>query len=160
MLLLPGYSHAICSGCRAKVVENKCPTCRVAYEAVDTRCLMLEQVASKHAVPCKFEAEGCAALVDYEHKAGHETGCDFRPLTCLKKCGWSGLYSEIIAHTASSACDVKFTDCREKDVQKKLLSVAELSLPTNDSWWTMVLLRAFNRDFLVYVSQRCAPRCP
>jgi hypothetical protein len=152
--------HPICSKCRKKVSTNKCPTCRVPYGDEEIRCLMLEQVAAKFVTPCRYVDAGCMVRLDYERKAAHESDCEFRPVRCLiNDCKWEGRPSALVAHMTSNTCSIIVADNRAVNWSSAGSaggpgSVAHLGHCGHDgvNGWVVFLLRAFESDFICYVS--------
>jgi hypothetical protein len=62
-----------CEDCRSKMVNNKCPTCQIAFDdATKGRNLSLEQTAADIEIECK---RGCGSSIAYSSLVEHENDC-------------------------------------------------------------------------------------
>jgi hypothetical protein len=92
--------HKICDICKQKV--TKCPTCREGF--VNTRNLVLEDLAAQVMYPCKYRSYGCTETFKHYKIVGHQATCRYSPQVCpvaklaIGKCSWTGIYSDIKGH--------------------------------------------------------------
>jgi len=90
--------HNICSKCRERV--QRCPTCM--GEFLETRNLVLENIARRQKYPCANRQSGCLELFSLEHMAEHQAVCVYGkfkcPLHLFRFCSWNGLKNDLKEH--------------------------------------------------------------
>ena len=93
--------HNICSKCRERV--QRCPTCM--GEFLETRNLVLENIARKLKYPCANRQSGCLELFSIEHITKHQAACVYGKIKCplqlVLKCSWNGLKYDVKEHVKS-----------------------------------------------------------
>lgn len=93
--------HLVCSNCRPKL--SCCSTCRGPLGNI--RNLAMEKVAETVTFPCRYNMNGCTAMMLHTEKPEHEDGCEYRPYHCPcpgASCKWSGSLDQVMAHLNQS----------------------------------------------------------
>ena len=94
--------HSICSKCRESV--QTCPTCRAKF--LETRNLVLENIARRQKYPCAYRQNGCLELFSIEHIAKHQDVCAYGKIKCPfhlhKTCSWRGLKNDLKEHAKAA----------------------------------------------------------
>ena len=97
--------HNICNKCRERV--QFCPTCR--SEFLETRNVVLENIARRLKYPCVNRQSGCLELFSVEHIAKHNAGCVYGKIRCpvnlLNMCSWNGLKNDLKEHAKAAHPD-------------------------------------------------------
>ncbi|XP_047089527.1 E3 ubiquitin-protein ligase SINA-like 7 [Lolium rigidum] len=89
--------HFICSSCRDKILDKKCPTCSVKTSF--KRCFGMEHVVQSVAFPCSNAKYGCREGHTYYQKEGHELVCPHAPCFCpTPDCSFAGPVPELLDH--------------------------------------------------------------
>ncbi|XP_048567431.1 E3 ubiquitin-protein ligase SINA-like 7 [Triticum urartu] len=89
--------HFICSSCRDKILDKKCPTCSIKTSF--KRCFGMEHVVQSVAFPCSNAKYGCREGHAYYQKEGHEQVCPYGPCFCpASDCSFTGLTHELLDH--------------------------------------------------------------
>jgi len=94
--------HNICKKCRERV--QFCPTCRAEF--LETRNVVLENIARRQRYPCVNRQSGCLEVFSVEHIAEHRTVCVFGKIRCPvhfnTKCSWIGLKNDVKEHVKAA----------------------------------------------------------
>ncbi|KQK02483.2 putative E3 ubiquitin-protein ligase SINA-like 6 [Brachypodium distachyon] len=89
--------HFICSSCRGKQLDKKCPSCCIKTSF--KRYFGMEHVVQSATVPCSNAKYGCAVKVAYYHKEEHEKACPNTPCFCPESgCGFAGTTMALLDH--------------------------------------------------------------
>merc|ERR1712223_1287545 len=90
--------HILCSECRLKLIQPKCPTCKVLLD--NKKSLLAEQLISKLPMTCKFKEEGCRFVSSNVEMSRHEKEeCPKRLVKCIDQpCGKSLMISNFVDH--------------------------------------------------------------
>ncbi|XP_044354424.1 E3 ubiquitin-protein ligase SINA-like 7 [Triticum aestivum] len=89
--------HFICSSCRDKILDKKCPTCSIKTSF--KRCFGMEHVIQSVTFPCSNAKYGCREGHEYYQKEGHEQVCPYAPCFCpASDCSFTGLTHELLDH--------------------------------------------------------------
>ena len=92
--------HNICNICKQRL--SHCPTCR--QQLLDTRNLVVEDLARQVKYPCKYRSYGCKEVLANDVITDHEDWCWYCPQSCpvpdldSQKCSWTGNYDQIKNH--------------------------------------------------------------
>ena len=93
--------HFICSSCRDKILDKKCPTCSIKTSF--KRCFGMEHVVQSVAFPCSNAKYGCREGHAYYQKEGHEQMCPYAPCFCpASDCSFAGPTTELLDHLTIS----------------------------------------------------------
>jgi len=94
--------HNICSRCRQSV--QCCPICRAEF--LETRNVVLENIARRQKYPCVNRQKGCLELFSIEHIAEHQAVCVYGNIKCPFKinwnCSWRGFKSDLKEHAKTA----------------------------------------------------------
>ncbi|KAE8780897.1 E3 ubiquitin-protein ligase SINA-like 7 [Hordeum vulgare] len=89
--------HFVCSSCRDKILDKKCPTCSIKTSF--NRCFGMEHVVQSVAFPCSNAKYGCREGHTYYQKERHEQVCTYAPCFCpAPDCSFAGPTSELLDH--------------------------------------------------------------
>lgn len=89
--------HFICSSCRHKQLDKKCPSCSVKTSF--KRCFGVEHIVQAVMVPCSNANYGCIEKVTYYQKEEHEKVCPNAPCFCPESsCGFAGSTTTLLDH--------------------------------------------------------------
>ncbi|KAM0917302.1 hypothetical protein ACQ4PT_009610 [Festuca glaucescens] len=89
--------HFICSSCRHKQLDKKCPSCSV--KTCFKRCFGVEHIVQAVKVPCSNANYGCVEKVTYYQKEEHEKVCPNAPCFCPESvCGFAGSTTTLLDH--------------------------------------------------------------
>merc|ERR1712156_148480 len=90
--------HILCSECRLKLIQPKCPTCKVLLD--NKKSLLAEQLIAKLPMTCKFKEEGCRFVSSNIETSRHEKEeCPKRLVKCIDQaCGKSLTISDFVDH--------------------------------------------------------------
>ncbi|CAM0878983.1 unnamed protein product [Alopecurus aequalis] len=105
--------HFICSSCRHKQLDNKCPSC--SAKASFTRCFGVEHIVQAVTVPRSNAKYGCVEKVAYYKKEEHEKVCQNAPCFCPESgCGFAGPAMTLLDHltTKHRCASTHLTYCK------------------------------------------------
>lgn len=101
--------HLLCLNCKQK--QTQCPVCRVKLQ--NDRNLCMEKIAEYISYPCKYEGNGCSAMLSVFEKENHEKTClaNGQYHCCLRttgrnvsQCNWIGPHTESDGHIRQKHC--------------------------------------------------------
>ncbi|KAH7709253.1 E3 ubiquitin-protein ligase SIAH1-like protein [Aphelenchoides avenae] len=144
--------HLTCNTCIPLL--DSCPICRSPLDM--SRNLILQQLAEKVRVECKYHARGCSTKASLSVLKDHEEHCLFRddyacPLDILS--AWQGPLALMTPHlvVVHQLQDLRCTEVVDQHTNQasaftRLFTVSAASAPFHQR----CVLRAFSRDFLVH----------
>jgi len=110
--------HIICNKCMPRMMQGKCPTCRISLAQL-SRNLMMERVAKSLTIPCK----DCGVLVSYTSLKEHlekdcesvKVPCPFQRLRCDYCADYPNMYTlaQTCTHRATPAMLVEHLTSEE-----------------------------------------------